>query len=180
MKTQSIRNSIACLAAVLAFAGVPDALAQDICKRTIDLNSAVSEYTEQHVLDVGDLAGHQIRIFELHRTFPDIESNCEDLKQTASVSYGYSDYINRSGRAWGYSVDTFENGDKIYSSFSGTSHTEINEDGVLRSTYTGTTTYTGGTGIYQGIRGNSRAKIIFDLEANLNVGEFEMEYWLEN
>ncbi|NNG05667.1 MAG: hypothetical protein HKM95_16415 [Inquilinus sp.] len=164
----------------MALAAAPQASAQDVCKRTIDLNAANSEYAEQHVLDVGDVAGHQIRIFEIHRTYPEVEANCEGLKQTETRSHGYSDYIDRSGRAWGYNVDTLENGDKIYSQFSGTSHTVINPDGVRKSTYIGTATYTGGTGIYQGIRGTSRATIIFDPEANLNVGKLDLEYWLEN
>ena len=168
------------MAAMLVFASGPDALAQEVCKRTIDLNEVVSEYTEQHVLDVQDIAGHQIRIFEIRRTFPDIEPNCEGLRQTEAVSHGYSDYINRSGRAWGYTVDTYENGDKIYSQFSGTSHTVINADGVRKSTYTGTSTYTGGTGLYRGIRGFARASIVFDPDANVNTGTLEMEYWLEN
>lgn len=180
MRTRMFSNPAAYLAVVLALAGVPEALAQDVCKRTIDLNAAVSEYTEQYVMDVGDVAGHQIRIFELHRTYPNVEPNCEDMKQTESWSHGYSDYMDRSGRAWGYNVDTLENGDKIYSQFSGTSHTVINADGVRKSTYTGTSTYTGGTGIYQGIRGSSRATIIFDPEADINVGKLELEYWLEN
>ena len=151
-----------------------------MCKRTIDLNAATSEYTEQHAMDVGDVAGHQIRIFTVHRTFPEIEPNCEGLKRTETWSYGYSDYINRSGRAWGYNIDIFENGDKIYSQFSGTSHTSINPDGVSRSTFTGTAILTGGTGMYKGIRGTARTTFIFDPDANLNQGQFEVEYWLED
>ena len=167
-------------AVILAVANVPAALAQEVCKRTVDLNTVVSEYTEQHVLDVEDVPGHQIRIFAIRRTFPDIEPNCEGLRQIEALSRGYSDYIDRSGRAWGYNIDTFENGDKIYSQFSGTSHTVINEDGVRKSTYTGTSTYTGGTGLYRGIRGTSRASIVFDPEADINTGTLEIEYWLEN
>lgn len=183
MKKRTSRAPAACTtvaAAVLALAGAPDASAQDLCKRTIDLNAAVTEYTEQHAMDVGDVDGHQIRIFALRRTFPDIEPNCEGLKYTEALSHGYSDYIDRSGRAWGYNVETLENGDKIFSQFSGTSHTVVDEDGVSKSTYIGTATYTGGTGLYQGVRGSSRATIVFDLEAGVNEGKLELEYWLEN
>ena len=102
-KTRSAANPAAgpvvAMAALLALAAAPEASAQEVCKRTIDLNAAVSAYAEQHVIDVGDVAGHQIRIFELRRTYPDIEPNCEGLKQTESRSHGYSDYIDRSGRA---------------------------------------------------------------------------------
>ena len=30
----------------------------------------LSKYTQQHVIDVGDVPGDQIRIFEVHHTFP--------------------------------------------------------------------------------------------------------------
>lgn len=166
------------MAVAAALAIAQGASAQDKCARTIDLNAAVSEYVEQHALEVGDVAGHQIRIFEIHRTYPTIEPNCEGLKQTETSSYGYSDYIGRSGHAWGYSIDTFENGDKIFSRFSGTSQTVVNADGMRRSTFSGTAMLTGGTGIYKGVRGSSRSTIVFDPEANLNVGTLELEYWL--
>jgi len=181
MLTLRTSNGLAaCIAVVLAVTIVPEASAQEVCKRTIDLNAAISEYTEQHAMDVGDVPGHQIRIFEIRRTYPNIEPNCEGLRQTETWSHGYSDYIDRSGRAWGYSIDTLENGDKIYSQFSGTSHTVINPDGVRKSTFAGTAMFMGGTGTYRGIRGSSRSTIIFDPEADINVGKLEMEYWLED
>ena len=57
--------------------------------------------------------------------------------------------------------------------------TVTNPDGVRKSTYIGTATYTGGTGIYRGIRGVSRATIVFDPDGDLNVGTLDLEYWLE-
>ena len=33
-------------------------------------------------MDVGDIPGHQVRIFELKRTYPDDKPNCEGLKRT--------------------------------------------------------------------------------------------------
>lgn len=158
----------------------PGAVAADErCKMKVVNEAANSQYTEQHVLDVGDVAGHQIRIFELHRTFPDSEPDCEGLKKKESWSHGYSDYVDRNGRAWGYTVLMMENGDKIFGEFSGTSHTVVNADGSRASTYTGVVTYTGGTGIYTGIRGISRDSIVFDPEKNYNEAVQEVEYWFE-
>jgi hypothetical protein len=79
--------------------------------------------TQQHVLDVGDVSGHQIRVYELHRTYANDKPNCENLKRTESWTRGYSDYIDRNGRTWGYDVTLLENSDKIFFQFDGTSQT---------------------------------------------------------
>ena len=72
-----------------------------------------------------------------------------------------------------------ENGDKIFSQYSGTSQTTVSSDGSKKSTFTGVTRYTGGTGKYKGIRGLLRASTNFDPEKNVNLQQTEGEYWLE-
>jgi hypothetical protein len=168
----------AVLGTVLSVVGVQQALAQEKCQRKLDNSGAESKYTEQHVMDVGDVEGHQIRIFELHRTYASDQPNCEGLKRKENWSRGYSDYVDLNGRAWGYTVIVFDNGDKIFGEFSGTSHTVVTEDDKKQSTYVGVTNYTGGTGTYQGVRGIARDKISFDPIANVNIAESEEEYWI--
>jgi hypothetical protein len=153
--------------------------AQEKCKMKWEIPAANSNYTEQHVIDVGDVPGHQLRIFELHRTFPNDQANCEGLKRVDQWNRGYSDYIDRNGRSWGYSVTILENGDKIFGEFSATTHTVVAADGSKKSTYSGMVIYTGGTGKYQGVRGLQRESAIFDPEKNLNQSQSEAEYWLE-
>jgi len=152
--------------------------AQEKCKISDEATAAKSKYTQQHVLDVGDTPGHQIRMFELQRTYPDDKPNCENLKRTESWTRGYSDYVDRNGRAWGYSVISFENGDKIFARFDGTSHTTVGPDGSKKSTFTGVTRYTGGTGKYQGVQGLLRSSVAFDPDKNVNQEQNEGEYWL--
>ena len=154
------------------------ASAQERCKISEEATAAKSEYTQQHVMDVGDLPGHQIRIFELHRTYPNDKPNCEHLKRTESWDHGYSDYVDRNGRAWGYSVISFENGDKIFAEFSGTSQTTVTPDGSKKSTFTGVTRYIAGTGKYQGVQGLLKSKVEFDPDKNVNQAQTEGEYWL--
>jgi hypothetical protein len=168
----------AVLATALSLGVVGETLAQEKCQRKLDNSGAESKYTQQHVMDVGDVEGHQIRIFELHRTFASDQPNCEGLKRKEIWSHGYSDYINLNGRAWGYTVITFDNGDKIFGEFSGASQTVVTEGDKKQSTYVGVTTYTGGTGTYQGVRGISRDRTRFDPIANVNVQESEEEYCL--
>ena len=153
--------------------------AQEKCKRSGEVPAANTAYTQQHVLDVGDVPGHQIRIVEMHRTYPDAQPNCEGIKETESWTRAFSDYVDRNGRAWGYTVTTLENGDKIFSEFSGTSQTVADPDGTKKSTYVGIARYTGGTGKYQGIRGFSRETSKFDPEKKLNQLSYASEYWIE-
>lgn len=183
MITQSLKVRTAFLAvfvgAALSIASISEALAQETCKRKLDNSGAQAKYTQQHVMDVGDVPGHQIRIFELHRTYASDDPNCEGLKRKESWTRGYSDYVNLNGRAWGYGNVTLDNGDKIFFEFSGTSHTVVSEDGKKKSTYVGTSRYIGGTGMYTGVRGMSWDKVRFDPIANVNVSESEEEYWIE-
>ena len=55
-------------------------------------------------MDVGDVPGHQIRIFGLRTTFPDDKMNCEGLKRTKTMGNFFTDYVDRNGTLHGYSV----------------------------------------------------------------------------
>ena len=169
---------IAGLGALMSLGSVTSGFAQEKCERKLDNSGADSKYTEQHVMDVGDIAGHQIRIFELHRVYESDQENCEGLKRTEELTHGFSDYVDRNGRAWGYTVITFDNGDKIFGEFAGSSLTVVDKDGKKRSTYYGSTRYTGGTGVYLGVKGITRSRVNFDPVANVNVSEAEEEYWI--
>jgi hypothetical protein len=78
------RASTVILASVLFFG---PAHAQERCKIDDKSLAQNAKYVEQHVMDVGDVPGHQIRIFQLHRTYPDDKANCEGLKRTESTAY---------------------------------------------------------------------------------------------
>jgi hypothetical protein len=99
--------------------------AEDKCKLSWEVPVVDTKYTQQLALDVGDMLGHQVRVYELHRVYPNDKPNCEGLKRVESWSYGLSDYVDRNGPYHGYMVTTLENGDKIFSEFSGTSQTVI-------------------------------------------------------
>ena len=126
---------------------------EDKCKRSGKILAQDTKYTQQHVIDVGDIPGPQVRILELHRTPSNAKPNCEGLKVMESWNRGYSDYVNTNGRSWGYSLISLDNGDKIFTQYSGTSQTTVNTDGSKKSTYTGVYDLTGGSGKYRGVRG---------------------------
>jgi hypothetical protein len=156
------------------------ALAEEKCKMSGVVPASNATYTQQHVIDVGDVPGHQVRILEVHRTYPaDAKPNCEGIKRTEEWDRGYSDYIDRNGRSWGYGVIALENGDKIFSEYSGTSQTVVNPDGSKKSTFSGVRRYTGGTGRYQLVRGIERTNDVFDPDKNFNQHQYDAEYWFQ-
>jgi hypothetical protein len=180
----AMSNKIVCmcglsLGLMLSPIGFSNVSAQEKCKVSEGADVAKSTYTQQHTLDVGDVPGHQVRIYEIHRTYPNDKPNCEGLRRTETWERGYSNYIDWSGPTTSFGVITLENGDKIFTQNVGTSQTTISPDGTKNSTYSGVTRYTGGTGKYKGIRGLFRVSTKFDPEKNVNLPLIEGEYWLE-
>jgi hypothetical protein len=164
----------------LAAFSMSNASAEEKCKMSGSVVAANTTYTQQHMIDVGDVPGHQVRIFELHHTYPaDTKPNCEGLRRTEDWVRGISDYTDRNGPNWGYTVITLENGDKIFSEFRGVSQTVVTPDGTKNSTAVTVANYTGGTGRYQAVRGVERSSTIFDLDKKTNEVRYEGEYWFE-
>jgi hypothetical protein len=148
---------------------ISNGAAQEKCRLAWEVPASDTKYTQQFTLEVGDIPGHQIRIYELHRVYPNDRPNCEGLKRIDSWSYGYSDYVNRNGPYHVYMITTFENGDKIFSESTGTSQTTVAEDGSKKSsTEEGTEIWTGGTGKYKGVHRFQWNHGVFDIDKGLN------------
>jgi hypothetical protein len=167
------------IGAALALPGISETWAQEKHQISFKNLGENTKYTEQHAINVGDVPGHQIRVFEIHFTYPNDPPVFEGLRVVESWSHGYSDYIDTNGRHWGYITYVLENGDKIFARNDGSSQTIVNPNGAKKSTATGVTTLTGGTGKFRGIQGTLRYISIFDPQAGLNEGKNEGTYSLE-
>src|SRR3954451_5809612 len=131
MKSRSlIITSLAMVLTTLAFSPLS---AQERCRMSWEIQPADASYTEQHAIDVGDVPGHQVRIFEVHRRFPNDKPNCEGLRRTESWAHVASDYVDRNGSVAGYLTIVLENGDRIFGRMAGTSQTSTAPDGAQRS-----------------------------------------------
>jgi hypothetical protein len=182
MKRQDRLSKLRIVSAVLVsgmFLTASGAWAQEKHKISYRSPAELSKYTQQHAIDVGDVPGHQVRINEIHRTYPKDLLTFEGVSVVEEWNRGYSDYIDINGHAWGYGIYILENGDKIFTRLDGTSQTSLNPDGSKKSTYTGTWVLTGGTGNFRGIRGTLRATARFDPKTGFNEGQVEGEYWIE-
>jgi hypothetical protein len=162
-----------------------EASAEERCKFTFE-----SGTRKRLFLNNSDwtLATFRIAVFEDHHgPSATAKPNCEGLKIVERWGRGFSDTIDRNGRAWGYTVTTLENGDKIYGEWSGTTQTEATADGSTKNVFEGTQVWVGGTGRYQGVRGIERDHSLVEmvmgsqgkLEAKSQQSKHEVEYWFE-
>lgn len=67
-----------------------------------------SRYVQQHVIDVGDVAGHQVRILEVHRVLPKEHFALNGIDVVEEWDRGFSDYISGVGPARGYGIWVLE------------------------------------------------------------------------
>src|SRR5258706_11244618 len=58
-----------------------------------------SSYVQQHVIDVGDVSGHQVRILEVHRVHSTKQIVLDGVKVVEEWDRGFSDYTNGVGPA---------------------------------------------------------------------------------
>src|SRR2546430_5788226 len=99
-----------------------EAAAQQMQRVSYKTPAANSKYSVQHVLDVGDIPGHQVRLFELRRTFPTDAPTINGVKLQETISRGLSDYIDTNGSNMNYVEYVMENGDKFFSRQTTVSH----------------------------------------------------------
>ena len=69
------------------------ASAQDKQRASFVLPAGSSKYTQQHVIDVGDVPEHKLRVYELQRTFPENGPVLEGSRLTELWIRGISDFI---------------------------------------------------------------------------------------
>src|SRR4029077_6867204 len=79
-----------------------------------DTPAATTKYTQQHVVDIGDVPGHQARLFEIQRIYGSDAPVINKSKLKEQWTRGMSDYIDNNGPANIYNVFVLENGDKFF------------------------------------------------------------------
>ena len=149
---------------------------------SISSEGAKTRFIQQLAIDVDDLTGHQVRVFENHRIYAaDKQATVAGEHIVESFGRGLSNYVSGIGPVFGYITLVTDKGNKIFVEFSGTSLTRPSESGSKRGTYNGTAQFRGGTGPFSNIRGYlvDSTKYDTDPKTGYNVGEFSGEYWFE-
>jgi len=137
-----------------------------------------TKYTQQHAIDVDDVPGHQVRIYELHSTFSEEAPVYNGVKVKEAWLRAMTDYTNGTGRGSGYSMSILENGDKIFGRWESMTQTTIGADGTKAARTSAVTTFNGGTGKFKGMHGTLKSSSLSDFK---NVSDIvtEGEYWIE-
>ena len=158
------------LAAVLT---ASNALAQQ--RLVFKVGAESTKYTQQHAIDVGDVAGHQVRLFEIHRTYPGDAPTIGGTKIVESWTRGVSDYTDNNGEGTIYGVYVLENGDKF---FTRGTLVAVQSTGVTNLTATTVGPITGGTGKLSRINGMVRTSASANPKAGFVETQVDIEYWL--
>ena len=171
----------ALIAAALSLAIIPLASAQQRQQFLFTPPPGASKLEEQHIIDVGDVPGHQVRVYSVHYVYPqEAPPVFDDVKVKEAWQRAMSDYTDLSGRANGYYVYAMDNGDKVFARWEGLTQTTINPDGSKASEIWGVTTLTGGTGKFKGLRGTLHGSSKIDFKGSpLPTRPTIGEYWFE-
>jgi hypothetical protein len=145
-----------------------------------DAPAANTKYTEQHSIPVGDVAGHDIRIFENIRTFPKDPLVIGDVRVKEWWTHGFTDFIETNGLGTAYHTLLMENGDKIFIRVNFVAQSVVSADGSKKGANNLIAgPITGGTGKFLGIRGMLRLAASFDPKSGFNESKGEIDYWME-
>lgn len=153
--------------------------AQEKQKYSFKTPPGVSKYTQQHVIDVGDVPGHQIRIYEIHTKYTTEAPSYDGVRVVEAWARGSSDYTNGSGGAQNYTILLLANGDKIFLRTEILTQAVTTQDGSTKSRFSTVAALTGGTGKFKGIRGTLRGSGGTDFKTGTSDVQTEGEYWIE-
>ena len=67
------------------------------------------------MIEVGDTPGHEVRVYELRRSFPGNAPVINGVKVKEMIGSGMSDYVDGTGPNSNYTVFVLENGEKFFS-----------------------------------------------------------------
>jgi hypothetical protein len=151
-----------------------DAMAQQKQQVSFKTSPENSKYTQQHVVEVGDMPGHEVRVYEIHRTYPTNTPMINGLKLVESWTRGVSDYIDGSGSNTSYTVYAFDNGDKLFTRVALVA--QGLGGGKLTTAAAGLVE--GGTGKLAGIQGTVRTRGTAEPKAGVNENQTDIEYWM--
>jgi hypothetical protein len=169
-------SSMIATAALLCLADAVSAghaLAQEKHKMSYRVSEQDSKYTQQFVIDVGDVPGHQVRVFEIQRMLPADAPAINGIKLKETWTRGISDYTNYSGPSSSYDTLLFESGDRLF-----VRNTTLGQQNAAGKRAVVTVGHiTGGTGKFAGIQGMTRAAGLADPKAGQTATEVEVEYW---
>ena len=108
------------------------------------------KYVQQKVIDVPDIKGHVIRIFETEQKISDTKL-CNGDSLILKKAYAMTDYIDHDGSVFGYLIFSTEKGDQLFLKINSNSQKKAGED-LAHAQATGR--IVGGTGALVAVEGD--------------------------
>jgi hypothetical protein len=136
---------------------------------------AISKFTQEHVIEVGDVPGHKLRIYEVQNEYPQNDLTFAGAAVKQMVSHGVSDFV-RERRLHRLQRFTMADGNKVFVRLTGT--TQSDSTGGRRST--SVENFVGGTGKFKGIRGQMRNTLRRAAGSDALDVQVSGEYWIED
>jgi len=182
MSTIRLIALVAGFMGVTALSATSGAWAQQKHQYSYSAVPASSRYVQRHKIDVGDLPGHEIVIYEIQRTYTSDQPVVMGVKIVETLSYGFTDQVNGVGPSQGYNTWILEDGSKIFAEYHGSNYGELSSTGSRRGTYHGAARFVGGTGRFAAIRGTLTDDVEYDTDpkTGYNRPVTRGEYWLVN
>jgi len=165
--------------AITTLAVSTDAWSQQKQPVSFSVPPAATRYTQEHVIDVGDVPGHQVRVFELHWDDSMTGLAFAGVKAKETWIRGMSDYTNGNGTANNYNVHVMEDGNKVFAKVSVLSQASTNAEGAKVLRFASVETILGGTGKFSKLRGTLRGASERVVGSSAAAAEINGEVWFE-
>jgi len=149
-------------------------------KHKIAYMSPPGKYLQRVAVDIGDVPGHQLAVYDIQYKFESDAPVYDGVKVAEMLVRGASDVIDGSGSSTLYAVNRLENGDMIFSQNNMVLKATVNPDGSTQAQFNTVGKITGGTGKFKGIRGVTHSVGTTDFKTGVNLQQNEVEYWFEN
>ena len=132
------------------------------CVVDIDPSNQV-KYVQQKVIDVPDIKGHVVRIFEVEQKMKNTKL-CNGDGLVLRRQYSMTDYIGHDGSLSGYYVYSTEKGDQLFLKVTANSQKKVGED---LSDYQSTGRIIGGAGALAAVEGDYQALAKFNRDKGI-------------
>jgi hypothetical protein len=137
---------------------------------------AISKLTQEHIIEVGDVDGHKLRVYEVRNEYPQNDLAFAGVAVKEMLSHGVSDFVNGSGSFMAYNVFTMADGNKVFVRVTGTTQSNPAEGNRSSSVEN----FVGGTGKFKGIRGQMRNTLKRAPGSTTFDVQISGEYWIED
>jgi hypothetical protein len=166
------------LPACLVLFASHEIFAQDKQTVAFTLPAGSIHYIQEQTIEVGDVPGHKLRIFDSRVDYQNINFSIGGVRVKESFTRGSSDYINGNGTSNNYSVYLLEDGNKLFAKDAGVAQTTAAAGApTFRSAVV--VTFTGGTGKFRGIKGQLRGNVVRASGDSVAKADVNGEYWID-